>query len=445
MPIEEGQEADLLLGVIERADRVFVKKLSNNDRDWSTNLSKHQGGVYIRAENRDGGFFPPLVSKARNEAGAREIREVFFRTVWPQFENAEKETRLTHYTSKGQETHLTRLPKEAFAILPPASFFIMARTPGDGPPQYVCLTIASDTEEAQLIVDLLGLEPEFIVGEFDPQAIAAAEREHVLTFSEELVNAWISGTFEKFAAAHATFPDAPALARAAQQEFFRITGHTSLNPFLMDFPGNALEQISRHIEFEIMKDFQRREVAVRLVKLLFGSTPRQISSSGLLTLIVENVQTIDKLMLSVSQRRRSRAGLSYELHIERMLFDGRIPFQKQVVVTTGKRPDFVLPSLAALDAHPDRGAFILSSKTTLRERWKQVEREMGGRPLYLATVDEGISGAAIRDMASIGVHLVIPERLLRAKETEYDGHPNVMTMKAFSENIVRPRLPVWRS
>jgi hypothetical protein len=102
MPVEEGQAADLLVRVIERADRVLLKKLSNNDRDWSTNPDKHQGGVYIHAEHRDGGFFPPLAAKDRDDVGATEIREVFLRTFWPQFEDLERQSRLVHYTSKGQ-------------------------------------------------------------------------------------------------------------------------------------------------------------------------------------------------------------------------------------------------------------------------------------------------------------------------------------------------------
>ena len=57
----------------------------------------------------------------------------------------------------------------------------------------------------------------------------------------------------------------------------------------------------------------------------------------------------------------------------------------------------------------------MSAKTTLRERWKQVEREKGTRDLYLTTVDENIAGNAIEDMASIGIKLVIPEKLKKAK------------------------------
>ena len=57
---------------------------------------------------------------------------------------------------------------------------------------------------------------------------------------------------------------------------------------------------------------------------------------------------------------------------------------------------------------------ILSAKTTLRECWKQVEREKGARNLYLTTVDENIAGNAIEDMASFGVFLVIPESLKKS-------------------------------
>ena len=127
---QSGTDADLLARLFDRADQVLVKKLSNNDRDWARHKNKHQAGVYIPHEQRDGGFFPALQAKERKEEGA-EIREVYFPTVWPQLADEEKLTRLVHYTSKGQETHMTGLPKEAFAELLPASFLVMGRMPDD--------------------------------------------------------------------------------------------------------------------------------------------------------------------------------------------------------------------------------------------------------------------------------------------------------------------------
>ena len=151
-------------------------------------------------------------------------------------------------------------------------------------------------------------------------------------------------------------------------------------------------------------------------------------------------------MLSAGQQRKSRAGYSYEHHIEVMLRDGGIPFEKQVVLESKKRPDFILPSLSFVDSDrfDAKTGLILSAKTTLRERWKQVEREMGGRPLFLTTVDENIAGSVIEDMASIGVRLVIPESLLKAKVAEYSGHANVVGFGQFCKDFIKPHLVGWR-
>ncbi|MDE0208973.1 MAG: hypothetical protein OXJ64_03725, partial [Boseongicola sp.] len=61
----DGREADLIKNLMDSADRVLIKKLSRNDRDWARFKNKHQAGVYIPAEQRDGGFFPPLHAKER--------------------------------------------------------------------------------------------------------------------------------------------------------------------------------------------------------------------------------------------------------------------------------------------------------------------------------------------------------------------------------------------
>jgi hypothetical protein len=128
-----------------------------------------------------------------------------------------------------------------------------------------------------------------------------------------------------------------------------------------------------------------------------------------------------------------------------MLADGKIPFEKQVVIEAKKRPDFILPSLRILRRKDERRApgLILSAKTTLRERWKQVEREMGGNELFLATVDENIAANAIDDMASMGVVLVVPESLKKAKEAEYSGRENVISFDELFSDKIAARMQTW--
>lgn len=442
-----GREADLLKRLMDRADRVLIKKLSNNDRDWARYGNKHQAGVYIPAEQRDGGFFPQLAAKERSTPDAPEIREAFFTTLWPQVEGreAEKLSRIVHYTSKGPETHMTRLPKEPFVWLAPASFLVVGRTVRDDAPIYECLCIDSASDETTLLAELFDLPPTFSVGEFVPAELQAREHERVLDFVEQVIAAWLAGDIAGFAREHAVMPTTEQLAGLARQAFLDLHGLKKLDPFGLPCPGDALREISRRIEWDLFREFQRRERSVELVRIVLGDAPHQVKPPEVIRKLVDELPAIDALMLSASQQRKARAGYSYEHHIEAMLAGGDVPFEKQVVIEARKRPDFILPLLAFIDSGRPEAmtGLILSAKTTLRERWKQVEREKGSRNLYLTTVDENIAGNAIEDMASFGVHLVIPESLMEARETEYSGHANVLTFGQFCHDVVRPGMEIW--
>lgn len=442
---DKGNDAELLIGLLDRSESILVKKLSNNDRDWARFKNKHQAGVYIPHEQRDGGFFPALEAKARENPDGDEIRERFFTTIWPQSGFEERQSRLVHYTSKGQETHLTRLPKAQFGDLLPASFFVMGRMQHKGEPVYHCLTIDSGSDEAALLADLLDLGPEFLVGVFDPVRKKEEERDRVLAFAEQVIAAWMAGTIDVFAREFAAMPPTIELARMAQDAFLKKYGLEAINPFAMDHPGDALREISRSIEWDLFRDYQRRERSVELVRIVLGDQPGAFTASDVIRLLIDRLPAIDALMLSASQQRKSRAGYSYEHHIETMLAGGSIPFEKQVIIEAKKRPDFILPSLAFIDSGKPEAAkgLILSAKTTLRERWKQVEREKGARALYLTTVDENIAGNAVEDMAAMGIFLVIPESLMKSKETEYAGHKNVLSFRTFCETVVGPAMKIW--
>lgn len=442
-----GRDADLLNELFKKADRILVKKLSKNDRDWARYKNKHQAGVYIPHQNRDRGFFPSLQEMKRPDPDTDPIWEVYFPTQWPQADpdSSLKRTRLVHYTSKGQETHMTRLPASVFAELLPASFLVMGRVQGGGETAYECLTIDSASEEAALLAEMFDIGPDFLIDEFNPKEITQSEHDRVLDFAEQLIAAWQDGRIDLFARDHAAMPATTDLANLARQEYLAKQGLTSLNPFEIDAPGDALRDISRRVEWELFRKFQRRERAVALVRLVLGDESKSISLSDVIRRLVDTLPAIDALMLSASQQRKARAGYSYEHHIEAMLSDGSIPFEKQVVIAAKKRPDFILPSLSFMESESSRKktALILSAKTTLRERWKQVEREKADRNLYLTTVDENIAGNAIEDMASFGVWLVIPEALKKSKVAEYEGHGNVLSFREFCDSVIAPNLGNW--
>ncbi|RAZ81938.1 restriction endonuclease [Cereibacter johrii] len=340
---------------------------------------------------------------------------------------------------------MTRLPKECFEHLSPASFLVMGRHWQGENTIYECLTIDSASDDADLLLMHLDITPDFLIGEFEPAEVRAREQDRVLDFAEELIAAWKAGTILEFGRSRAAMPKTEQLAGLARARYLEIHGLDCLDPFAIERPGDALREISRSIEWDMFRDFQRRERAVELVRIVLGDAPRDMTVAEIIRQLINELPRIDALMLSASQQRKSRAGYSYEHHIEAMLSGGKIPFEKQVVIEAKKRPDFILPSLAFISSGEAIAAtgLILSAKTTLRERWKQVEREKGERRLYLTTVDENIAGNAIQDMAGIGVQLVIPESLMDAKETEYAGHANVLTLRSFCDEVVQPNLAVW--
>ncbi len=144
------------------------------------------------------------------------------------------------------------------------------------------------------------------------------------------------------------------------------------------------------------------------------------------------------IFLSAAQTRKSRAGLSFEYHVERLFKDGKLRYEAQTVIG-GRRPDFVLPGIKELNEKGD--ALIVSLKTTLRERWKQLAMERPFGSIFLATVDDRVSGEAIDEMGRNSIALVVPESLKKAKESAYDGYSNVVTFKQFFDDEVKSKRP----
>jgi hypothetical protein len=113
---------------------------------------------------------------------------------------------------------------------------------------------------------------------------------------------------------------------------------------------------------------------------------------------------------------------------------------EEQVVLGGRRPDFVLPDIKTLNKKGD--AIILSLKTTLKERWKQVGMERLGSAVFLATVDDRVSGEVITEMQRHEICLLVPESLKNSTETEYKKHGNVVTFRQFFDDEIRRKRPM---
>ncbi len=115
---------------------------------------------------------------------------------------------------------------------------------------------------------------------------------------------------------------------------------------------------------------------------------------------------------SITNRRRSRAGRSFENHIRFTLRDAEIPFEHQPDVDG--RPDFIIPSAAPYNDYdyPVDRLFVIGAKTTSRERWRQLLDEgRRVRSKYFMTLQPNMSNRQFDAIVDADVRLVVPESL----------------------------------
>jgi hypothetical protein len=437
----ESTSIDEFSTTVEGADEIYVKKLALNDWQWTEDKDKHQHGPYIPHEDRESDFFPKLAPKKRKVG--KPIFEAFFDVHWPEIGQT-WQARLVHYTSKGQETHLTNVPRGPFTGISPASYLVIAKraTPKAGEHGYQAIIVDSAGDECTSMIDLFEIQSDFRSMRFSPRKAVQTYQERVLQFIEEALGAFKAGRISAFSKPYAAIPKTKELAILAQKEYMKRHPDVSdFNPFSLSNPGDVALEISRDIEYELFREYQLRHRSLELVKVILGTDPKSATVETALRTIIREFPRIDKILLSAAQQRKSRAGYSFEHHIEKMLIDGEIPHEVQVVIESKKRPDFVLPTFALYSdtTRPREHALVLSAKTTLRERWTQVMGEIKNCALYLATVDENIAANAIEDMDNNGITLVVPESLKKSDATAYKKQTNVIGFREFFVDEIKNR------
>ena len=425
--------------LIGESKEIFIKKLSRNDSSWAdSSQNGHQSGFVIPREIAESNYFPEL----RNSNPEKpHIFDCEYPTFWPASGEIKLSTiKYFSLRSPGNkekerprfEWHHTGVPKEQFQSLSPASLLVGGTFKNPiSESNYWFVVINSASQEAEIVETVFSLQSDFHFGLFSPEALSAAMGDEDRLIAELSV-ALRDGTLDRYVAMQ-RMPAPVELAQQAQQVWLRSANAAALDPFSLEAPGDAVMSISRDIEFAIYKQAELRQRASQAAMLLLhGGDP--------IAALVRGFGALDKLFLSASQTRKSRAGLSFEHHVKRLLVDGRIHHEAQVAIGS-RRPDFILPDVAALNDPTRTEALILSLKTTLRERWKQLGLERRHGDVFLATVDDRISAPAIAEMARNDIVLVVPESLKKSKETDYEKQGGVITFRDFFHDQIKVRRP----
>lgn len=155
---------------------------------------------------------------------------------------------------------------------------------------------------------------------------------------------------------------------------------------------------------------EREEILFRtLEKYLLGEKLRSLTQAG-----IEDTEPFIKLVQSALQRRKSRAGSALENHLEQVFTDHGVTYTRTGVTENNLKPDFIFPSISHYhdSEFPHARLTMLASKSTCKDRWRQILNEAARIPnKHLLTLEPSISENQTNEMKSEQVQLVIPQGL----------------------------------
>ncbi|WP_188819930.1 type II restriction endonuclease [Novosphingobium indicum] len=168
----------------------------------------------------------------------------------------------------------------------------------------------------------------------------------------------------------------------------------------LDDPDHALLAWMEREEL-MFRRLERRIVAERIANGFAG--PEGADVEGFL-----------KFSLSVQNTRKSRVGLALENHLEAVFTAYDLRYARGAETENKNKPDFLFPGQQEY-LNPDFPAArltMLGSKSTLKDRWRQVLSEAERIAVkHLLTLSPGLSENQTTEMQAKSLQLVVPERL----------------------------------
>lgn len=148
--------------------------------------------------------------------------------------------------------------------------------------------------------------------------------------------------------------------------------------------------------------------------------------------VEELVETANTIL----NRRKSRAGKSLEHHLAEVFSTFELAYATQAVTEDNKKPDFLFPNVEAYlnPKFDDKKLVVLASKTTCKDRWRQVLNEADRvKTKHLFTLQQGISKNQLEEMYKYDVCLVVPKPYLTSFPQEF--RERILTLDTFVNHI----------
>ena len=200
-------------------------------------------------------------------------------------------------------------------------------------------------------------------------------------------------------------------------EFSNSDSELLIRNFGNKFPSTKeFSEFSRMSIIEKTRDFkspdQILEAWLRQEEVLFRALENVIVTEQL-EVGFEGVDEFVTLALSVLNRRKVRAGLSLENHLEELFSISNVKFERTPRIEGNSRPDFLFPSAAAygdlsISSPPLQ---MLAAKASCKDRWRQILAEVSSLRIpvkHLCTLETAITENQTDEMQRNSVQLVVP-------------------------------------
>lgn len=188
---------------------------------------------------------------------------------------------------------------------------------------------------------------------------------------------------------------------------------------LDEFPtGSWMAQSARAAVEECSSISAKQSPDTRLMKWIDAEYQlyRTLENKLAMPSIKRSFKTVDEFIgvaATVMNRRKSRAGHSLEHHVEALLKEAGLPFDRQPRIDGKVQPDLLIPGKSAYEnpKFPTSGLVVVGLKTTCKDRWRQVLNEGKRIPQkHLLTLQEAISSDQLKEMRDASITLVVPKK-----------------------------------
>ncbi|MFN4314049.1 MAG: type II restriction endonuclease [Chitinophagaceae bacterium] len=361
-----------------KAQSVYTKFISSNDVGKTSHgeSRSHQAGFYISKS------FLKDVFEVEIQKGTDYER--FVTIQWQ--DDFETDSRFKYYGSKN-ECHLTRLGKEFPFRYDDniGDLLILCKLNRD---YYKAFVLSTDSDMDELFA-ALNISPADANGLVPRQNELATEEKLLRCFSSYIGSLSID------------FPPTDLLAAQARACYNGAYG-VGLKDVLANPDRILLEWIDA--EYSLFKAIENDRY-LDIIQKPFDS--------------VEHLVDIANMILN---RRKSRAGKSLEHHLAELFNSFGLMYSSQSITEGNKKPDFLFPGGNTYHdkSFPAEKLTFLASKTTCKDRWRQVLNEADRiKTKHLFTLQQGISANQLKEMREYNIQLVIPRENLTTFPAEF--------------------------